>query len=247
VFFMAYRPLRDLGDARAWTLRGTIALEALDAIVPKEPAPSRAPASDEPFELALLEVDGFGARDRGPTASFGLPPGEMLCIVGPTGSGKTTLLRALLGLEPSRGALHYGERDLSAAGVGPRERPFAWVPQDAPLVTGTIADNVTLFGGDAAVALEAIGARDLLARADDVVGPGGLPLSGGERRQVALARALASGLPVLLLDEPTEGLDADAERRVLDALARLSGLRSLLVVTHRESVVRIASRSISLG
>lgn len=247
VFFMAYRPLRDLGDARAWALRGTIALEGLDAIARYEPQASEATCSHEAFELELLEVEGFGARARGPSTSFALPPGEMLCIVGPTGSGKTTLLSALLGLERSRGTLRYGGRDLSAAGVGPRERPFAWVPQDAPLVTGTIADNVTLFGGDAASALEAIGARDLLARAGDVVGPGGRPLSGGERRQVALARAIASGLPALLLDEPTEGLDPEAERRVLDALARLAGKRSLVVVTHRDNVARLASRIVPLG
>jgi ABC-type multidrug transport system fused ATPase/permease subunit len=246
VFFMAYRPLRDLGDARAWSLRGEIAFEALDAIGPSSTRPRSGTTARE-LPLASLELDAFGARDRGPTTSLCVAPGEMVCIVGPTGSGKTTLLRALLGLEPSLGGLVYAGRDLSAAGVGPLERPFAWVPQDAPLITGSVAENVALFGGDEIGALRSIGAEQLLDRKDERVGPGGRPLSGGERRQVAIARALSSGLPVLLLDEPTEGLDAEAEQQVLSALCALRGQRTLVVVTHRDAVARIAARRIAIG
>lgn len=252
VFFMAYRPLRDLGDARAWTLRGSVALEVLDAIA--EPASVAAPLPVAegawPTAMKRLELVDFGAADRGPRTSLAVDPGEIVCVVGPTGSGKTTLLRALLGLEPAAGTLRYGERDLTDAGVGPTARPFAWVPQDAPLITGSVLDNVALFGAEPAAAraaLEAIGAGRLLERADEVVGPGGRPLSGGERRQVAIARALASGSPVLLLDEPTEGLDPAAERQVLAALAALAGERSLIVVTHREPVCALARRRVPIG
>jgi ABC-type multidrug transport system fused ATPase/permease subunit len=252
IFFMAYRPLRDLGDARAWSSRGAIALEALDRIgasdEPTPALPEREPS--QAFALDELELDAFGAKSRGPRTSFRLAAGEIACVLGPTGSGKTTLLRALLGLEPSSGRLLYGARDLGAAGVGPEERPFAWVPQDAPLITGSILENVTLCGGEPARAqraLEAIGAHDLLARAGDPVGPGGRPLSGGESRLVAIARALASRMPVLLLDEPTEGLDPDAELQVLAALSALAGERSLIVVSHRPSVAAIATQRVLLG
>jgi ABC-type multidrug transport system fused ATPase/permease subunit len=146
--------------------------------------------------------------------------------------------------------LRYAGEDLSNAELGPGARPFAWVPQDAMLVTGTILDNVALWSGDeehARAALEAVGAHALLARATDRVGPGGRALSGGERRLVAIARALASGSPVLLLDEPTEGLDPDAEAAVLSALVELRGTRTLIVVSHRPSVAAIADERLSIA
>jgi ABC-type transport system involved in cytochrome bd biosynthesis fused ATPase/permease subunit len=180
-----------------------------------------------------------------------LGPGELLALVGPNGSGKTTLLRALLGLEPARGELRYAGVELGDRGVGPGERPFAWVPQQAPLVSGTVLENVALVGvseAEARAALSEIGADGLLGRAArDQVGPGGRPLSGGECRQVALARALCTGQPVLLLDEPTAGLDAEATRAVLGALTRLRGRRSAIVVTHDPAVAAICDRVLSFG
>jgi ABC-type transport system involved in cytochrome bd biosynthesis fused ATPase/permease subunit len=174
----------------------------------------------------------------------------MVCLKGPTGFGKTTLLRAMLGLEPALGGLAYGGVDLSRAERGPECRPFAWVPQDAPLISGTVVDNVRLIGCEAAAACDAltsIGASALADRAGaSRVGPGGRSLSGGERRQIALARALATELPVLLLDEPTEGLDPLAIGRVLDALRSLRGRRSVVIVSHRAEVAAVADRVVGL-
>jgi ABC-type transport system involved in cytochrome bd biosynthesis fused ATPase/permease subunit len=175
----------------------------------------------------------------------------VLCLVGPTGAGKTTLLRALLGLDPEVGSLTVAGTSLIGAAAGPATRPFAWVPQEAPLVTGTVVDNAALMGASVEAARETlvrVGAGALLeALGDTAIGPGGRELSGGERRLVALARALSSGLPILLLDEPTEGLDPDATRTVLDVIADLSPSRSVLIVTHRDEVTRIAARVVRLG
>jgi ABC-type transport system involved in cytochrome bd biosynthesis fused ATPase/permease subunit len=251
VCFMAYRPLRDLGDARAWLDRGASARAALDALVTPEPsdAPSPEPPIDWSGRRGELVLRGFGARARGPRTSTVVRAGETIAVLGANGSGKTTLLRALLGLEPGAGLSLYAGVEVSRRGVGPGARPFAWVPQEAPLVTGTILDNVALSCGDrerARRALSELGAARLLERADEQVGPGGTPLSGGERRLVALARALATELPVLLLDEPTEGLDAESRARVLDAIARLRGARSVLLVTHQADVASVASQVLSL-
>jgi ABC-type transport system involved in cytochrome bd biosynthesis fused ATPase/permease subunit len=197
-----------------------------------------------------LELRGFGARRMGTATTLALEPGEIVALLGPTGSGKTSLLRAMLGLEPALGRLYYGGRDLSAAGIGPPERPLAWVPQEAPLVADTLLGNVGLFSDErrARQALAWIGA-DRLQRelADEKLGPGGRPLSGGERRLVSVARALATGLPVLLLDEPTEGLDPDAAQLVIAALTKLERRRTLLIVTHRTDVAAIADRTVSVG
>jgi ABC-type multidrug transport system fused ATPase/permease subunit len=259
VFFMAYRPLRDLGDARGWLARGTAAARSLGPLLSaREPPACAALASaDQPLEHArdrhrLLELraTAFGARGFGPRTSFTLEPGKIVALVGPTGSGKTTLLRTLLGLEASAGDACYGGRPLRP-GVGPAHRPMAWVPQEAPLITGTLYDNLTLCGATrerAAEALRQIGAGALeLGLAGALVGPGGRSLSGGERRQVALARAIASGLPVLLVDEPTEGLDAESAEAVLGALRRIRGERSVLVVTHRAEVVALADEVVHVG
>lgn len=258
VFFMAYRPLRDLGDARAWTLRGAVALERLEELLgagllpaPREPMPARKAPARVVEPLARLSLGDLGASAYGPRTSLCVEPGEMVALMGPTGSGKTTLLRTLLGLEAAAGSLRYAARDLTHAAVGPGARPFAWVPQDAPLVTGTLLDNVALFGGDegtARAALEQIGAQALLeSLGDTTIGPGGRALSGGERRLVSIARALATGLPVLLLDEPTEGLDATAQERVLDVLSRLKGRCSAIVVTHRAELAAVADRVVGIG
>lgn len=267
IFFMMYRPLRDFGDARGWLLRGSVALSAIDELskvvtsangAPDERAtrahgelrphvhadPSRAEAPER------LELQGFGARRMTTVTTLVIEAGEIVAIVGPSGSGKTSLLRAMLGLEPALGRLCYGTRDLSAAGIGPPERPFAWVPQEAPLVADTLIGNVGLFSDPerARQALEWIGADGLQCElANAKLGPGGRPLSGGERRLVSVARALATGLPVLLLDEPTEGLDPAAAKRVIAALARLARRRTLVIVTHRTDVAAIADRIVDVG
>jgi ABC-type multidrug transport system fused ATPase/permease subunit len=268
IFFLMYRPLRDLGDARTAVERGADALAGLDRVradLEARRAHVRLGArQDDPastsrtygWSAQRLVVQGLSVARGGwstPVTDVHAEPGEIVAIVGPTGSGKTTLLRALLGLEPdAQGAVIYGDRDISAAGVGPRERPFAWVPQEAAVISGTLADNVTLGASEpldvaTASTLQSLGAQSLIDRAGEMrLHAGGPELSGGERQWVALARALASGLPVLLLDEPTSGLDAESQERVLATLATLRGRRTVIVVTHRPEPLAIADRIVRL-
>ncbi len=132
---------------------------------------------------------------------------------------------------------------LGDAPAGPRARPFAWVPQDAPLLADTLTANVALAASDADAnaSLDPLGAGHLAHALEDArLGAGGRVVSGGERQWIALARAIATQQPVVLLDEPTTGLDPDSERRVLDAINRLRGRRTVLLVTHRPEPLAIA-------
>jgi ABC-type multidrug transport system fused ATPase/permease subunit len=236
-FFMAYRPLRDLIEARLARRRGERALgQALpdglrSGIEEPDPAPSA-----WPLERLVIE-DARTKYGKHPPISMSVAPGTIVAIVGPTGIGKTTLLRALLGLDPLlAGDVRYGVRRLRRAGVGPSERPFAWVPQNAPVLRESLAVNVGLGGPP-------IDLPDLPKR-DGVLDPDAL--SGGERQWICIARALATGLPVLLLDEPTSALDPSAQQRLLDAIARLRGKRTVLFVTHRPEPLAIADSVIRL-
>jgi ABC-type multidrug transport system fused ATPase/permease subunit len=245
MFFMMYRPLRDLGDARAALARGRSALTALAEVLANEdgdtPPPRRA------WPRAHLAVEGVGVDAVRTT--FRLAPGEIVAIVGPTGSGKTTLLRALLGLEPRAGGrVLYGAEDLAGACVGPGARPFAWAPQDAPVLSGTIEDNLLVTLESAERGLATLGAGELAVELRGVLlGASGRPLSGGERKWIAIGRAIASGQPVLLLDEPTAGLDRVAREHLLSALARLRVDRSIVLVTHETEPLRIADRIVTIG
>jgi ABC-type multidrug transport system fused ATPase/permease subunit len=260
VFFLSYRPLRDLGDARTSERRGAEALAVVERAFEVD-ADAPAPAGRAPRTWAAERLDVRGvAAIRGDVAtaraSFIAEPGEVVAVVGPTGAGKTSLLRALLGLERSAGSITYGGVDLTAEGVGPANRPFAWVPQEPAVVAATLGENVAL--GAAArtsgatsprAALDALGAQALVPRLDEPLEAGGPSLSGGERQWLSLARAIASGQPVLLLDEPTSGLDAASQARVIDALRALRDERAvtIVLVTHRPEPLAIADRVVRLG
>ena len=162
-----YRPLRDLGDARTAVEVGAYALGEVERVradlaadtalhSPGRTSEGGAPTGNSPvgsprtrdWAPALLEVRALSVV-RGdhatPPTSLEVAPGEIVALVGPTGSGKTSLLRALLGLERSiTGAVRYGGLDLTQAGVGPGERPFAWVPQEPAIVAGSLASNIAL-------------------------------------------------------------------------------------------------------
>ena len=237
-FFMAYKPVRELAEARiAWT-RATAAMERL--AVTESEAETETETTTETAS-ATVELRGVTlARGKIGTIDETIEAGAIVCVCGPTGIGKTTLLRTLLGfLRPRAGEIVRGGK-----------RPFAWVPQDAPVVRGTLAENVMLGGGDAAQvkdAMDAIGAVTLYERLGDAqLGVGGRALSGGEQKQVAIARALATNKPILLLDEPTSGLDDKAQALVLSAIEKLRGKRTVIIVTHRPEPRAIADRVISL-
>lgn len=250
-FFLAYRPLRELADASAVFTRAQVAYDELHRVIEcarrrrEGDAPPAAAAPAHVWPLASLEFQELRlARGMGGPITLQVPPGAIAVITGPTGAGKTTLLRTLLGLESALGGdVRYGAASLRSSPAGPTARPFAWVPQDAPLLADTLSANIGLgaSGVDAHDALDPLGASHLVRDLDaSRLGESGRAVSGGERQWIALARAIATRQPVLLLDEPTSGLDPHAQRMVLDAVERLRGERTVILVTHRSEPVAIA-------
>lgn len=256
----AYLPLRQVGAAYHAAAEGvaasTTVLDVLDT-----PLPARGTRTDVPdVATAGLHVRGlsvsFPGRGRvlGPV-DLDVAAGEVVTLVGPSGAGKSTLLAAVLGLaDPDAGTVLLGDVPLQGVDPDVWRRQVAWCPQRPALVTGTVADNVRLFcpeADDAAVlAALAAAAADDLDPGRELSEDGGR-LSAGQRQRVGLARALCrsavTGAGLLLLDEPTSHLDAATEARVVASLRAVAQDRAVLLVSHREALVALADRVVTVG
>lgn len=170
-----------------------------------------------------------------------LAPGERIAIRGDSGSGKTTLSALLLRLwDPQQGVVRFGGVDLREFAQDDWYRQIAWLPQGAPVFAGSIAENLRL--GDPQASDETLWAVLTQVRLGDWarqqgglatwVGENGATMSAGQARRLALARALLRNAPIMVLDEPTEGLDVDTAHALLVDLAAALGQRSLLMITH---------------
>ncbi|MFT4258885.1 ABC transporter transmembrane domain-containing protein [Microbacterium sp.] len=226
----------------------------------QQPAPvvERAQRDEKPAPLQHAQVVKRAQREETPSTgaeprevlrgvSFRVPRGSRVALVGPSGAGKSTILSLLERFyDPTGGSIRIDGHDARTYPRADLRSRFGYVEQDAPTLAGTLADNLRLASPSASDAdcervLRAVNLGDVLERnplgLDAPVGEDGVMLSGGERQRLAIARALLTDAPVLLLDESTSSLDGVNEQRMREAIDAASAERTLVVIAHRLSTV----------
>jgi len=248
-----YLPLRMVGQHFHAAAEGADAADRVFAILEQQPPSTgtedlRTPDVDIALDAVTL---GYDEEPVVTDLTATLPAGRITVINGPSGAGKTTVLNALLGFLPTRGGrILVGSQDLAQVDVRQWWREVAWVPQSPQLLPATLRDNLTL-GRDTDVAevLQQTRLTDwvngLPEGLDTVIGEGGRPVSVGQARRIALARALLRRARVLMLDEPTAGVDPQSERAIVDVLREVDA--TVIVVGHRSAVNDIADHTIAVG
>ncbi|WP_162863965.1 ATP-binding cassette domain-containing protein, partial [Pseudomonas viridiflava] len=202
----------------------------------------------------------FAYEPKGATAlngvRFSLEPGERVGIIGRSGSGKSTLARLLMGFHtPDEGQVLFDNLDQQQLDISELRQQIGYVAHDLPLVAGSLRDNLLLgarqVNDTRMLEVARITGVDELALRhprgfDRPVGERGQLLSGGQRQSVLLARALLLDPPILLLDEPTSHMDNASEEHLRQHLHRLMPGKTLLLITHRLSMLTQVDRLLVL-
>ena len=232
-------------------------LDSMLSMVPMRPESMALPAP-----LGQLQVDGLIAGAPGNPLpilkgiSFGLQPGDVLAVVGPSASGKTTLARLLVGLWPAiNGKVRLDGVDVftwDKLELGPH---IGYLPQGVELFDGSMAENIARFGeldqAKVEAAARAIGLHDFILSLpqgyDSPVGREGTMLSGGQRQRVGLARAFYGNPAFIVLDEPNSSLDEQGDADLASAITQLKAKGcTFVVMTHRTSVLSVADKMLVL-
>ena len=262
VVFMTYLgklfgPIQDLARASTNIAQASVGLERVRAVLD---ADERLPRS--PHARALASVVGrvefrgvtFGYDPSRPVltdVSFIAEPGQLVGLVGPSGSGKSTLVSLIPRFyDPNSGAVTIDGSDVRDFTIRSLRRQIGFVLQDTQLFYAPIWQNIAYGQPDAT--REAIIRAARLAQAhefiealpdgyDTMVGQGGLTLSGGQRQRLGIARAMVRDARILILDEPSSGLDAESERLVFEGLDRLLAGKTTFVIAHRLATIQKAN------
>jgi len=251
-----YKPMRDLTKLTNVVSKASIALERIQEVMSSESRVTDMPTAREaPIFKGDVEFDrvsfSYGSdiqilKD----VSFHIEPGQVAAIVGPSGTGKTTVASLIPRFfDPQSGQIKIDGIDVRNFTLKSLRDQVSFVLQDTLLFSGTIWENIAYGKPDAdpmatIEAAQQAQAHDFIMAMPNgyatMVGERGATLSGGQRRRIAIARAIVRDTPILILDEPTAGLDAASEQAVVQALDHLMKNRTCIVIAHHLGTIRHA-------
>ena len=251
-----YKPMRDLSKMANTVSKAGVGFERIQEVLEVESRVRDLPgAGPAPALRGEIEFDRVTFSYAGDTAalrdvSFKIEPGKVVAIVGPSGAGKSTIVSLIPRFfDPSSGAVRIDGTDIRRYTLKSLRDQIGFVLQDTLLFRATIWENICYGRLDAPPeetlrAAEMANAHDFIVNLPQgyatMVGERGVTLSGGQRQRIAIARALVRNAPILILDEPTAGLDAASEQAVMEALERLMEGRTCVVIAHHLSTIRRA-------
>jgi len=251
-------PLRDVAKQSVRMARGRVGLERILEVMRTDAAAVDSPSARPAPPLAgVIEFDhvSFGYRADHPVLhdlNFRIEPGEVVALAGYTGAGKSSVVSLIPRLyEPTAGRVLIDGEDVCNFRIATLRDQIGMVLQESMLFQTSVLENIRYGRPDAP--LEEVLQAARAARVDEfvgrlkngystIVGPRGATLSGGERQRVAIARAMVRNAPILLLDEPTTGLDVENEQLVIEALESLMRGRTTVLISHRLNLIERADR-----
>jgi len=251
-----YKPMQELSKMTDAYSKAAIGYERIREILDMDGEVKDQPGARKVSRLrGEIEFDHvtFGYDPKSPTLediSFRIEPGQVAAFVGPTGAGKTTIISLISRFyDPVSGAVKIDGLDVRRYQQRSLREHISVVLQETVLFQGSVWQNIA-YGKPNATRAEIIKAAELANATefiekmpngfDTLVGERGVSLSGGQRQRIAIARAVIRNTPILILDEPSSGLDAESERLVFEALDRLMKGKTSIVIAHRLSTIRSA-------
>jgi ATP-binding cassette subfamily B protein len=258
-----YGPIRGISSLLNAFYAASAGAERVIEFLDRRPSVEDHPwARPLPSARGIVEFDSVSFRYPGAPRevlkdlSFRVSPGETLALVGPSGAGKSTVAKLLLRFyDPDAGTVRLDGHDLRDLTLRSLRDGVAVLLQETLVFDGTVRENIA-YGRDGATGEEIVAAAraadahefivSLPEGYDTVVGQKGRLLSGGQRQRIAIARAMVRDAQVLVLDEPTTGLDVESGEKVLGPLRRLMSGRTTIVISHDLMTVREASEIVVL-
>ena len=251
-----YKPMRELSKMADTLSKTAVGYERIREVleIEREVKNVKGARKAPPFagEVEFSHVD-FAYNPESPIlhdVSFKIAPGQVAAFVGPTGAGKTTIAGLVARFyDPTKGEVRIDGHDIRSYKIKSLRQQISFVLQENLLFRATIWQNIAY--GKPEASRDEIIAASKLANADEfivqmpngydtIVGERGVTLSGGQRQRVAIARAVIRKAPILILDEPSSGLDAASEELVFEALGRLMAGKTSIVIAHRLATVKNA-------